>query len=226
MPTSTTCGVAALVLLIGSTPSTAEDVIFADNFKDGLSKKWEPVGLDKKDYRIKDGGLEMRVQNGGLGKNTPMLKVILPFDATDTVVASVKVTPLDEFTADKELAGVCLLTDGSPEFAAKKQRVKDKLVFAPGNYIFKGQPGEEGDIAKYEVKYTDATNDAGALRIIVRGSYGYFQVGPSVKDEYKNFFHSALRKEAKERGFCLTATGAPDKAEHWVRFTDFKVTKN
>ncbi len=179
MPTSTTFGVAALVLLIGSARSVAEDVIFEDNFKDGPSKKWESVGLDKKDYRIKDGGLEMRVQNGELKKDTPMLKVVLPFDVTDTVLVSVKVTVLDEFTANKEFTGVCLLTDGSPEFAAKKQRVKDKLVFAPGNYIFKGQPGEEGDVAKYEVKYTDATNDAGALRIIVRGGCGYFQVGQS-----------------------------------------------
>ncbi|VTR92658.1 unnamed protein product [Gemmata massiliana] len=45
MPTSTTFGVAALVLLIGSTRSTAEDVIFADNFKDGLSKKWGSSGM-------------------------------------------------------------------------------------------------------------------------------------------------------------------------------------
>ncbi|MBP3957693.1 hypothetical protein J8F10_20780 [Gemmata sp. G18] len=71
MPTSTTFGVAALVFLIGSSRGSAEEVIFEDNFKNGLSKKWEPIGLDKEDYRIKDGGLEMRVRNGGLGKDTP-----------------------------------------------------------------------------------------------------------------------------------------------------------
>ena len=223
---ATTVGVAGLVLLLGSSRGLAEDVLFEDSFKDGLSKKWEVVGLDRKEYRVKDGGLEMRVHKGALNRDTPMLKVVLPFDVSETVTVSVKVTPLDEFTAENELAGVFLLTDGSPEFAAKKQRVGDKLVFAPGNYIFKGKPGEEGDVARYEVKYTEATTDAGPLRIVVRGSYGHFQVGPSAKGEYKTFFHSALQKKAQERGFCLTATGAPEKANHWVRFTDFRVVKN
>jgi hypothetical protein len=35
-----------------------------------------------------------------------------------------------------------------------------------------------------------------------------------------------LNDDAKERGFCLTAEGAPDKAVHWVRFTNFKVVKH
>ncbi|WP_162667486.1 hypothetical protein [Gemmata massiliana] len=139
---------------------------------------------------------------------------------------SVKVTLFDEFTADKEFAGVFLVTDGSREFAAKKQRVKDKLVFAPGKYVFKGKPEEKSDVDKYEVKYTEVTNDAGPLRIVVRGSHGFFQVGPNTKGEYTDFFRSALRKEVKERGFCLTAAGAPEKANHWVRFTDFRVEKN
>jgi hypothetical protein len=215
-----------LVILLSPTFAFAEDVLFEDTFKDGLSKKWEVVGLDRKEYRVKDGGLEMRVQASVLSKDTPMLKVVLSFDVTDTVTVSVKVNLLNEFTAENECAGVFLLTDGSPEFAAKKQRIGERLVFAPGNYVFKGQRGEEGDVSKYEVKYTEATKDAGALRIIVRDKYGYFQVGPSVKNEYKTFFHSALRKKAAERGFCLCAAGAPEKANHWVRFTDFKVVKD
>jgi hypothetical protein len=206
-----------------SFPCFAEEILFQDNFKDGLSKKWEVVGLEKTDYRIKDGGLEMRVQSKGNERG--MVKVTLPFKTSDTVIASVNVTLLDDFTADKEYAALAKLTDGSVEFLAKKQRVDGKLVFAPGQYLFKGKKGEEGDVAKYEVKYTAATPEAGDLRIIVRGHYAFFQVGPSTKMSYANFFHSAIQENSKSNGFCLTAFGAPEKANHWVRFTDFKVVK-
>ena len=225
MRATTTLAMAALGLVLGTARSFGEDVLFEDTFKDGLSKKWEAVGLDKKDYRVKDGGLEMRVQNGELKKGAPLLKVILPFTTADTVTVSVNVTLLDEFTADKEFAGVELFTDGSPEFAAKKERVNGKLVFAPGKYTFRGKKGEEGDVEKYAVTYTEATKDAGPLRIVADRGIGFFMVGPSAKGEYKTFFHSAFQKDVKERGFCLMAAAAPDKAVHWVRFTDFKVVK-
>ena len=34
----------------------AQDVLFEDAFEDGLSAKWEAVGLKKDDYRVRDGG--------------------------------------------------------------------------------------------------------------------------------------------------------------------------
>jgi hypothetical protein len=213
------------VLLLGSSRCLGSDVLFEDTFKDGPSAKWQVVGLDKKDYRVKDGGLEMRVQNGEDKKDTPMLKVVVPFGKDDILTASVTVTPLDEFTVDGEFAGLYLTTSGSREFAAKKQRVKGRLVFAPGKYVFKGKKGEEGDVEKYEVNYTEAAKDAGPLRVVARGSIGFFMAGPSAKGEYQTFFHSALQKDVKERGFCLSAAGAPDKADHWVRFTDFRVVR-
>jgi hypothetical protein len=214
------------VFLPGASRCLGEEVLFEDTFKDGLSPKWQVVGLDKKDYRVKDGGFEMRVQNGVAKKDPPMLRVTLPFKAADNVIASVRVKPLDGFTADGERAGLYLTAEGRRDFSAEKKRVNGKLVFAPGKQTFKGKKGEEGDRSKYDVTYTEAAEEAGPLRIIVeQGRHGYFQVGPSAKNEYKTFFYSAIDDEAKERGFCLTAQGAPDKADHWVRFTDFKVTK-
>lgn len=216
----------SVLLLAFAAPNCfAEDVVFEDKFERALSDKWQVVGLEKSDYRIRDGGLEMRVQPGKAGTKTPMVKVILPVQEEVSMVASVKVTVLDPFTADHEFAGVYLLDESGPEFGAKKERVDGKLVFAPGQYLFKGKPGEEGDVEKYDVKYTPEEKDAGPLRIIVRGGYAFFQVGPSADDKYQNYFHSAIRKKTKERGFCLMAAGAPDKASHWVRFENFRVVR-
>lgn len=176
-------------------PAVCEEILFEDNFAKGLSSKWEVVGLTAADYRIREGGLELRVQPGKPNGKTPMLKVMLPFTTADSVVVSVKVTVLNDFTDDKEHAGVVLLDENGVEFQGKKERVNGKLVFSPGHYRFKGQPGDEGDPKHYDVEYTAATKEAGALRIISDRGIAYFQVGPSPKDEYVTFFHSAINKK-------------------------------
>lgn len=223
---TTTLPAVALFVLGMASPTFAEDVLFADYFRNGLSEKWEVVGLDKKDYRVRDGGLEMRVQPGKLTDQGPMIKVVLPFTAADTVIVSVRVTLLNPFTVENEFVGVHLLTDGSREFAAKKERIDGKTVFAPGKYQFIGKPGERGDPEKYTITYANESDLAGPLRIIVDRGNAFFQVGPSLDDKYQTFFHSAIGQKATSRGFCLTAAGAPDKAEHWVRFTEFRVVKH
>jgi hypothetical protein len=203
----------------------AEDVLFADKFEHRLSDQWQVEGLDKKGYRIRDGGLEMRVQGGQPKFTGPLIKVMLPFSIHDTVIASVRVKPLDAFTAEGEFAGIILLDESSLEFAAKQQRVADRLVYAPGKYVFQGKKGEEGDVDKYRVEYTDVQPQDGPLRIITRSTYAFFQVGPSKQDEYLNFFHSAVNAKPEARGFALVAAGAPPDVEHWVRFEDFRVTR-
>jgi hypothetical protein len=216
---------AVMFLLIATQNGFGEDILFKDDFKLDLSDKWKVVGLKETDYRVRDGGLEMRVQSGKLTRDMPMLKVILPFTSADSVVVSVKVAVLDDFTQDHEFAGVCLLDESGLEFAAKKERIDGKLVFAPGNYNIKDEPREEEGPHKYEVTYTTETKEAGPLRITVDRGNAFFQVGPSTTGKYLNFFSSALRKEKIERGFCLTAAGAPDGASHWVRFEDFRVVR-
>ena len=99
-----------------------------------------------------------------------MFKVILPFVTSSTVIASVDITILDEFSEDGEFAGMCLIADGDVEFTVKKLRTDGHLVFAPGKYDFVGKPGEEG-ASKYSIKYWPALDESGPLRIIVRQEY-------------------------------------------------------
>ena len=203
-----------------------EEVLFEDDFNGSLATEWRAVGLKEGDYRIRNGGLEMRVQPGRPTRDTPMLLVILPFLVSETVIASVEVTLLDRFTEPEESAGLFLTDADSREFGGQKMYLKGRLVFSPGQDEFIGEEGEEGDPQKYAVKFWPANEDAGAIRIIVRGNYGHFQVGPSTKGKYLNFFHSALRVNEPQRGFCLSASGGPPGKEHWVRFDNFRVTRN
>jgi hypothetical protein len=203
----------------------SEEVLFEDTFDSGLSPKWSIVGLQKEDYRIKDGGLEMRVHPGKATK-APMLMVLLPFDTAETVTASVDLTPLDRFTEPAEAAGLFLTDEDSAEFGAEKMNVNGHLVFSPSKVEFIGKEGTEGDPQQYALKFWPANSEFGALRIIVRGNYGYFQVGPSKEGKYLNFFHSALRPKEPKRGFALSASGGPTDKVHWVRFDNFRVVRN
>ncbi len=109
----------------------AEEVLFEDTFDSGLSPKWSIVGLKKEDYRIKDGGLEMRVHPGKATKETPMLMVLLPFDTAETVIASVDLTPLDRFTEPAEAAGLFLTDADSREFRRQEnERGRASGLFA------------------------------------------------------------------------------------------------
>lgn len=209
--------------LIAPKYGLCEDVLFKDDFKQDLSSQWQAVRLGKTDYRVRDGGLEMRVQPGKLTNETPSLNVVLPFTSAETVTVSVKVILLNDFTQDHEFAGVFLFDETGREFAATKERIDGRLVYAPGDYHFEGKTGEEENRSKYVVQYTPAKEEAGHLRIVVDRGTAFFQVGPGAKGKYLNFFNSALRKTSKQMGVCLTAAGAPKSASHWVRFEEFRV---
>jgi hypothetical protein len=217
---------AAIQLIAATQMSLAQEVLFEDDFNGALSPKWSAVGLKKDDYRIKNGGLEMRVQPGNAAKDTPMLVVLLPFETTDSVTASVGLTLIDRFTEPSESAGIFLTDEDSREFGAEKRNLNGHLVFSPGEVEFIGKEGTEGDPQQYALKFWPANDDFGPLRIIVRGNYGYFQVGPSTDGKYLNFFHSAIRPKEPKRGFCLSASGGPSDKDHWVRFDDFRVVRN
>lgn len=211
-------------LLMFPSICNAQEVLFEDNFDDVLSLKWEAVGLKKEDYRVRDGGLELRVQSGKLSRDTGMLRLNYPINTTATVTASVDVTIIDEFSEPEEFAGLYLTDGHGLDFGGRKQLVRGQLAFSPGKYDFIGNPGEEGDPDKYTVTYWPADKNAGPLRIIVRNDHAYFQVGPSSEGKSLNFFHSAIGRD-EARGFALVAAGAPGDAPHWVRFDNFRITK-
>jgi hypothetical protein len=202
----------------------AQTVLFEDTFDGKLSEKWQVVGLDREDYRIRDGALEVRVKAESKKQPRPLLKVDLPFTTAQTVEASVEVTVVGEPLQRGDVAGLCLTDNDGAVFSARKTNIDGYFVLAPGEPEFIGKPGEEGDPGKYTVKYWPADPAAGPLRIVVRGNYAYFQVGPSADGKYRTFFHSAIRESDKGLGFALIAIGSGD-GERWVRFDNFRVTK-
>lgn len=205
--------------------SLGQTVLFEDNFDRGLSDQWQAVGLDREDYRILDGALELRLKPVRPKQPRPMLKVNLPFKTAETVIASVDVTIVGEPLRCGELAGLCPTDRDGSLFTVRKTNLDGYFVLAPGKVDFIGTPGQEGNPGKYAVKYWPADEAFGPLRITVRGHYAHFQVGPSSDGKYRTFFHSAIQETKEGLGFGIFAAGEPGDGERWVRFGNFRVTQ-
>jgi hypothetical protein len=216
--------IAALSCAASFSDCHAETVLFEETFDAELSDKWQISGLDRGDYRVRDGGLEVRIKPDE-ERARPALRVDLPFTTEDTVVASVEVTVVGEPLKRGEFAGLCLTDESGAVFTVRKTNIDGYFVFAPGEVEFIGKPGQEGDPAYYTVKYWPAAASAGPLRIIVRGQYAHFQVGPSEDGKYRTLFHSAIHESRKGLGFGLRAAGRSGDGERWVRFDNFRVTR-
>lgn len=223
MPSRWFAGSWLLIASLLSGTCAGQAVLYEDKFDGPLSDKWQITGLGSEDYRVQSGGLEVRVRPTTQKQPRPMLKVALPISTEDTLEASVDVTVIGAPLERGDLAGLCLTENDGTMFTVRKTNLDGYFVFAPGAVEFIGAEGEEGDPGKYTVKYWPADKNAGPLRIITRGRYAHFQVGPSVDGQYQTFFHTALRPVNKGLGFGLTVSGGDSDRERWVRFDNFRV---
>ena len=205
----------------------AEELLFEDRFEGTLSSKWQRSNLNEQDIRLRNGGLELRIRVHAPNE-TPLIKVDLPFTTAGPVRAAVDVSLVDKRLSRGEFAGICLTVGNRPSFRGKKTNIDGYVLFSPGHVEFIGEAGQEGDPAKYTVKYWPADDAAGPLNIIIRGNYAHFQVGPSKAGEYQTFFHSAVAAAESGLGFGLIAGGTSAETngdERWVRFDNFRVSR-
>ena len=77
--------------------------------------------------------------------------------------------------------------------------VDGHLAFSPGEDEFIGKEGTEGDPQQYALNFWPANNEFGCSRMIVRGDYGFFQVGPSKEGKNLNFLipHFARKNQSE-----------------------------
>ena len=109
-----------------------QPLLFEETFDEGLSDRWQILGLDADDYRVRDGALEVRIQPDRPPAQ-PMLKIDLPFTTTQTVEASVEVSVVGEPLRRGESAGLCLTDRDGSMFTVRKTNIDGYFVFAPGH---------------------------------------------------------------------------------------------
>ncbi len=220
-----TIGVWGWLLLGCSGLVFGQTVLVEESFDKPLVEPWQLDTVAAGDVRTRDGGLEVRMAPATTGQES-MLLFPLSLSRVETVTVEVDVRIVGEPLRNGEFAGICLTKDRKSVFTVRKASIDGYFVFAPGQPDFIGKPGQEGDPDQYTVRYWPARVSDGKLRILVRGDYAYFQVGPNELGQYKTYFHTAIERSNDQMGIGLVISAQQGGGERWARFDNLKVVKN
>jgi alpha-galactosidase len=176
---------------------------FVDSFDSKIDAGWKWLREDKKAWRIKDGGLEIRVQPGLRHnvKNALLREVQDPAKGGYTI--DVTVTNHTRPTIQFEQAGFEWYHNGKPKVKLVKELVHGKLKIIPGG--------------------KSMTAKTVQLRLVVDKTGWTAQFRPDAKGEFVTAGKGRLPSGGKHAIGIECYNGPPD-AEHWIRFDNFRIT--
>ena len=183
-------------------PAAEPRVLFEDRFEGKLADGWTWLREDPKTWRIKDGGLEIRVEPGVAG--TVKNALLRPAPDRSKTKFAVEVTIAFHTPPSKqyEQAGITWYTNGKPVFKIVKELIDGKLYIIPGKVPM--------DSEKVQ------------LRVVVTADSFEAQFRPDGKGEFKTADKGKLPPPAKDQ-VSIQCYNGPKDAEHWIRFDDFRI---
>ncbi len=194
-----------VLLLLANLVSAAEPTVL---FKDAFDKKpgdgWTWLRENKDAWRIKDGGLEIRVEPGVAHS----VKNALVRKAPDRLKKKYAVEVTVTFTADPtkqfEQAGITWYHQKKPVFKLVHERIDGSLWIIPGR--------------KPALKKTVQ------LRLLVDGRNLTAQFREDPKADFQTVGSKELPPPDDDQISIQCYNGPPD-AEHWIRFDDFQIVE-
>jgi hypothetical protein len=177
-------------------------LVFEDKFDTKLGDGWTWLRENTKAWRIRDGGLEIRVEPGLAGD----VKNALLRPAPDRSKAAYAVEATVTFTAPPtkqyEQAGITWYQKAVPVFKLVHEHIDGKDYIIPGK-----APAPEKTVR---------------LRLLVSKDKYTAQFQPDAKGEFKTVASGNLAPGAEER-VSIQCYNGPADAEHWMRFDDFRI---
>jgi len=195
--------VAVALLMLNLPLSAAEpQVIFEDTFDGKLAEGWTWLRENPDARRIKDGGLEIRVEPGVAHNVKNALVRPAPDRSKGKYAIEVTVTNHTVPTQQFEQAGITWYHNDKPVFKLVKELVHGKLLIIPGAKPMKAKSVQ--------------------LRLIVTATSWTAQYRPDGKGEFQTAATGKLPAPGKDQVSIQCYNGPPD-AEHWIRFDDFRI---
>ena len=194
----------ALFALAAGLQAAEPAVVFEDKFEGKLADGWSWLREDAKTWRIKDGGLEIRVEPG-VAKNVKNALVRkAPDRKTGKYAFEVTITNHAEPSNQYEQAGITWYHKGKPAFKLVKELVDGKLLIIPG-----GKPMDSKTVQ---------------LRLVVDGRDYEAQYRPDGKGEFLTAKKGRLPAPGDDQ-VSIQCYNGPADAEHWIGFDDFRILK-
>jgi hypothetical protein len=200
---TTTLGVVTSIPATEPSDQLEGKILFEDSF-DGkeLKEEWHWLREHEEFWRLKDGGLEIRVEPGNAQTVRNALLCSAPDRSKGRYAIEVTVTNHRVPTVQYEQAGITWYVEDKPVFKLVKELVDGQLIIIPVR-----KPMEKKTVR---------------LRLIVEGetwaaffqpgAEGPFQEGGTVK-----------LPPPKEDQVSLQCYHGPTEVAHWIRFDDFRM---
>jgi hypothetical protein len=180
-------------------------VLFEDSFdEDKLAEGWTWLREHEDYWRLKDGGLEIRVEPGHAQTVRNALLREAPDRSEGRYAFEVTVTNHTVPTVQYEQAGITWYVDEKPVFKLVKERVDGQLIIIPVR-----KPMEKKSVR---------------LRLIVEGETwaAFFQ--PGAKGPFHEAGTGKLPPPENDHVSLQCYHGPTDEA-HWIRFDDFRIVR-
>jgi hypothetical protein len=191
-----------LLWICGTLFATEPGVVFEDKFDTKVGDGWAWLRENTKAWRIRNGGLEIRVEPG-LAHN---VKNALLRSARDrskgTYAIEVTITFTTPPTNQFEQAGITWYQKGSPVFKLVHEHIDGKDYIIPGKV-----PAPEKTVR---------------LRLLVTKNKYTAQFQPGPKGEFKTVASGNLAPGSEEQ-VSIQCYNGPADAEHWMQFTGFRI---
>ncbi len=188
----------------GRPPALAAEgrVLFEDQFDGKLADGWTWLRENPKNWRIRQGALEIRVEPGAGHdvKNALLRKA--PDRSAGKIAIEVTVTFTATPTRQFEQAGITWYQGGTPRFKLVHELVDGQLMIIPGR-------------APAPQKTVD-------LRLVFEGPQYTAQFRPEGQASFQTVATGTLPLAADEQVSIQCYHGPPDE-EHWIRFDNFRI---
>jgi hypothetical protein len=192
------------MLLTMNTYAESGTVIFEDKFEDKLADGWTWLRENGEDWRLTEEGLEIRPRPGDANSVQNALLLTLPALDDEDLSIEVTVTFTTELTQQYEQAGITWYADGAPAFKLVHERIDEEYFIIPGKV-----PAPEMTVH---------------LHLELRGNKYVAKFRQDSEKEFRIAAEGELNRGAKNQ-VSLQCYHGPDQGDHWMRFSNFKITK-
>ncbi len=182
--------------------SSNEKITFEDNFDGKLDAGWSWRRENPDNWRIRDGGLEIRVEPSVADTVRNALLRPAPDRSEGTYAIEVTVTNHTHPTQQYEQAGITWYQDEIPIFKEVKELINGDLYIIPGR-----RP-----MSTKRVR----------LRLLVTADSWEAQYCPEDETEFQTAATGELPPPGDDQVSIQCYNGPPDEA-HWIRFENFRI---
>ena len=192
----------ALLMLVSFVSAAEPKVLFEDTFDKKLGDGWTWLRENKDAWRIKDGGLEIRVEPGKANNVKNALVRKAPERSKTKYAVEVTVTFTAEPTQQFEQAGITWYHQKKPVFKLVHEHIDGKDWIIPAR---KPAPGKTVQ-----------------LRLVVDGRQWTAQFREDLKGKFQTVATGQLPPPGDDQ-VSIQCYNGPATGEHWIRFDDFRI---